>query len=121
MQALLDSCPLIRRKSAPKSQEVIRFRSLGSTPVSEFRPLVLNAFGKTLGTKGRHMFENLSDRLSGVFDGLNKQATLSDEDVSLALREVRVALLEADVSLPIARDFVKAFKPRHRAKPLPNP
>lgn len=56
------------------------------------------------------MFENLSDRLSGVFDGLNKQATLSDEDVSLALREVRVALLEADVSLPIARDFVKAVQ-----------
>jgi len=56
------------------------------------------------------MFENLSDRLSGVFDGLNKQATLSDEDVSLALREVRVALLEADVSLPIARDFVKAIQ-----------
>ena len=56
------------------------------------------------------MFENLSDRLSGVFDGLNKQATLSDEDVSLALREVRVALLEADVSLPVARDFVKAIQ-----------
>ena len=56
------------------------------------------------------MFENLSDRLSGVFDGLNKQATLSDEDVSLALREVRVALLEADVSLPVARDFVKAVQ-----------
>jgi len=54
------------------------------------------------------MFENLSDRLSGVFGKLTKQGALSDEDVSTALREVRVALLEADVSLPVARDFIKA-------------
>ncbi len=52
------------------------------------------------------MFENLSERLSGVFDRLTKQGSLSDEDVKTALREVRVALLEADVSLPVARDFV---------------
>ncbi|SPJ24459.1 signal recognition particle protein [Palleronia abyssalis] len=56
------------------------------------------------------MFENLSDRLSGVFDRLTKQGALSDEDVKTALREVRVALLEADVSLPVARDFVKAVQ-----------
>ncbi len=56
------------------------------------------------------MFENLSERLSGVFDKLTKQGALSDEDVSVALREVRVALLEADVSLSVARDFVKAIK-----------
>ncbi len=53
------------------------------------------------------MFENLSERLSGVFDRLTKQGALSEEDVKTALREVRVALLEADVSLPVARDFVK--------------
>ncbi|MCB1354145.1 MAG: signal recognition particle protein [Rhodobacteraceae bacterium] len=53
------------------------------------------------------MFENLSDRLSGVFGKLTKQGALSDEDISTALREVRVALLEADVSLPVARDFIK--------------
>ena len=53
------------------------------------------------------MFENLSERLSGVFDRLTKQGALSDEDVKTALREVRVALLEADVSLPVARDFVR--------------
>ncbi len=52
------------------------------------------------------MFENLSDRLSGVFGKLTKQGALSDEDVATALREVRVALLEADVSLPVARDFI---------------
>ncbi|WP_412506529.1 signal recognition particle protein [Roseovarius sp. SYSU LYC5161] len=53
------------------------------------------------------MFENLSERLSGVFDRLTKQGSLSEEDVKTALREVRVALLEADVSLPVARDFIK--------------
>ena len=56
------------------------------------------------------MFENLSQRLSGVFDRLTKQGALSEDDVKTALREVRVALLEADVSLPVARDFVKAVQ-----------
>ena len=56
------------------------------------------------------MFESLSDRLSGVFDKLTKQGALSEADVSTALREVRVALLEADVSLAVARDFVKAVQ-----------
>ncbi|WP_050527748.1 signal recognition particle protein [Pseudorhodobacter aquimaris] len=53
------------------------------------------------------MFENLSERLGGVFDRLTKQGALTEDDVSTALREVRVALLEADVSLAVARDFVK--------------
>ncbi|GGM04308.1 signal recognition particle protein [Pseudooceanicola nanhaiensis] len=56
------------------------------------------------------MFENLSERLSGVFDRLTKQGALSEDDVKTALREVRVALLEADVSLPVAREFVKAVQ-----------
>ncbi|MEX5727460.1 signal recognition particle subunit SRP54 [Rhodovulum iodosum] len=56
------------------------------------------------------MFESLSDRLSGVFDRLTKQGALSEDDVKTALREVRVALLEADVSLPVARDFVKSVQ-----------
>ncbi|MEM9707279.1 MAG: signal recognition particle protein [Pseudomonadota bacterium] len=54
------------------------------------------------------MFENLSERLGGVLDRLTKQGALSEDDVKTALREVRVALLEADVSLSVARDFVKA-------------
>ncbi|MCB2109733.1 MAG: signal recognition particle protein [Defluviimonas sp.] len=58
------------------------------------------------------MFENLSERLGGVFDRLTKQGALSEDDVKTALREVRVALLEADVSLPVARDFVKAVEAR---------
>jgi signal recognition particle subunit SRP54 len=53
------------------------------------------------------MFENLSERLGGVFDRLTKQGALTEADVETALREVRVALLEADVSLAVARDFVK--------------
>ncbi|WP_373355717.1 signal recognition particle protein [Pseudoroseicyclus sp. CXY001] len=56
------------------------------------------------------MFENLSDRLGGVFDRLTKQGALSEDDVRTAMREVRVALLEADVSLPVARNFIKAVE-----------
>jgi signal recognition particle subunit SRP54 len=53
------------------------------------------------------MFENLSERLGGVFDRLTKQGALTEADVTTALREVRTALLEADVSLPVTRDFVR--------------
>ncbi|MDE0968094.1 MAG: signal recognition particle protein [Octadecabacter sp.] len=56
------------------------------------------------------MFESLSDRLSGVFDRLTKQGALSEDNVKTALREVRIALLEADVSLSVARDFIKAVQ-----------
>ena len=56
------------------------------------------------------MFESLSERLGSVFDRLTKQGALSEADVDTALREVRVALLDADVSLAVARDFVKAVK-----------
>ena len=56
------------------------------------------------------MFENLSQRLSGVFDRLTKQGALSEDDVRTAMREVRVALLEADVSLEVARQFIKAVE-----------
>ena len=56
------------------------------------------------------MFESLSDRLGGVLGKLTRQGALREEDVSSALREVRVALLEADVSLPVARDFVERVR-----------
>jgi len=52
------------------------------------------------------MFENLSERLGGVFDRLTRQGALTEADVATALREVRTALLEADVALPVARDFI---------------
>ncbi|OWY15699.1 signal recognition particle protein [Thioclava sp. JM3] len=56
------------------------------------------------------MFESLSERLGGVFDRLTKQGALSADDVKTAMREVRVALLEADVSLPVARQFIKSVE-----------
>ena len=56
------------------------------------------------------MFESLSERLSGVFDKLTRQGALSEADVSGALREVRLALLDADVALPVARDFIEAVR-----------
>ena len=52
------------------------------------------------------MFDSLSDRLGGVFDKLRGRGALSEADVRSAMREVRVALLEADVALPVAREFV---------------
>ena len=52
------------------------------------------------------MFESLSDRLSGVFDKLRGRGALTEADVRAAMREVRVALLEADVALPVVKSFV---------------
>jgi signal recognition particle subunit SRP54 len=52
------------------------------------------------------MFDSLSDRLSGVFDRLRGRGALTEADVRGAMREVRIALLEADVALPVVREFV---------------
>ena len=52
------------------------------------------------------MFDKLSDRLGGVFDRLRGRGALNEADVREAMREVRVALLEADVALPVVRDFI---------------
>ena len=54
------------------------------------------------------MFDNLSDRLGNVFDRLRGRGALSEQDVREAMREVRVALLEADVALPVVRRFIDA-------------
>jgi signal recognition particle subunit SRP54 len=54
------------------------------------------------------MFDSLSDRLGGVFDRLRGRGALREDDVREAMREVRVALLEADVALPVVRRFVDA-------------
>lgn len=58
------------------------------------------------------MFESLTERLGDVFDRLKRRGALSEEDVAAAMREVRVALLEADVALPIVRDFIAAVQER---------
>jgi signal recognition particle subunit SRP54 len=52
------------------------------------------------------MFDSLSDRLSSVFDRLRGRGALNEADVRAAMREVRIALLEADVALPVVREFV---------------
>lgn len=54
------------------------------------------------------MFDTLSDRLGGVFDRLRGRGALKEEDVRAAMREVRIALLEADVALPVVRRFIDA-------------
>ena len=56
------------------------------------------------------MFDSLSNRLNDVFDRLRRHGALSEEDVNVALREIRVALLEADVALPVVKDFVNAVR-----------
>lgn len=56
------------------------------------------------------MFDALTDRLSSVFDGLTGRGALSEKDVSNAMREIRVALLEADVALPVVKDFIAKVK-----------
>jgi signal recognition particle subunit SRP54 len=56
------------------------------------------------------MFESLSNRLNDVFDRLRRHGALSEDDVAAALREIRIALLEADVALPVVKDFVNAVR-----------
>ena len=58
------------------------------------------------------MFESLSDKLGGVFGKLTNSGKLSEKDIDAALREVRLALLEADVDFKVARTFVKTVKER---------
>ncbi len=58
------------------------------------------------------MFESLTERLGGVFRRLGRHGRLSESDVDAALREVRMALLEADVNFKVARDFVARVRER---------
>ena len=60
------------------------------------------------------MFETLSDRLDKVFTGLRGKGRLTDADIDATAREIRLALLEADVALPVVKDFVEAVKERAR-------
>ena len=52
------------------------------------------------------MFENLTNKLGRVFNSLKKRGALTEKDVDEALKDVRIALLEADVSLEIVKDFI---------------
>jgi signal recognition particle subunit SRP54 len=56
------------------------------------------------------MFDTLGNRLNEVFDRLRGRGALSEDDVGEAMREIRIALLEADVALPVVRDFIAAVR-----------
>ena len=58
------------------------------------------------------MFDSLQSRLGGVFDGIRGRGALSEADVELALKEVRAALLDADVALPVVTSFIDKVRPR---------
>ena len=58
------------------------------------------------------MFESLSDRLTGALSGLRGKGRLTDADIDATAREIRLALLEADVSLPVVRAFIARIKDR---------
>ena len=58
------------------------------------------------------MFDSLTERLGEVFEGLKRRGALSEADVNAALREVRVALLEADVALPVVKTFIDGVRGR---------
>ena len=58
------------------------------------------------------MFESLSERLNAVFRRIQGRGKLSEDDVNEALREVRRALLEADVSLPVVKEFIAHIRER---------
>jgi signal recognition particle subunit SRP54 len=58
------------------------------------------------------MFESLSSRLGDVFDRLKRRGALREADVEAALRDIRIALLEADVALPVVKDFIGAIRER---------
>ncbi len=56
------------------------------------------------------MFENLSDKLQRVFKTLRGQGTLTEENIAEALKEIRVALLEADVNLKVVNDLIEHIR-----------
>ncbi|RMF50079.1 MAG: signal recognition particle protein [Chloroflexota bacterium] len=58
------------------------------------------------------MFESLTNKLQEIFERLGRRGVLTEADVDVALREVRLALLEADVALPVAKDFIKRVRER---------
>ena len=56
------------------------------------------------------MFNNLSNKLSDIFNKISNRGVLSEEDVNATMREIRIALLEADVALPVVKEFINKVK-----------
>src|SRR6266516_1655954 len=78
------------------------------------RPDSLDSRSVFLPEDGRNVFETLSDRLTQVFSSLRSRGRLSEADIDATCREIRIALLEADVALPVVRQFVARVKERAR-------
>ncbi len=110
---------LTGRRGASKSHPEFSAALPGALPRGPAR-LRRFAHGRVLHWAGRrkdsghraYMFDSLTSRLGDVFDKLTRRGALSESDVTAALREVRVALLEADVALPVVRDFIERVKER---------
>ena len=60
--------------------------------------------------KREHMFNTLADRLAAIFDKLRGRGVLTEEMVDTAMREIKIALLEADVALPVVKSFISSVK-----------
>ena len=56
------------------------------------------------------MFSSLSNKLTDIFTRLKKRGVLTEADIDAVMREVRIALLEADVALPVVKDFIASLK-----------
>lgn len=84
---------------------MLGFRYEASPDVSHYRHFILNYLAEE-----KVMFESLSQRISQICDRLRGRGSLTEEDVSLAMREIRIALLEADVALPVVRTFIEHVK-----------
>ena len=77
-----------------------------STLVSEGSPT------SAIGVACNKMFENLTNKLENIFSKLKKAPSLTEEQVNSGLKEIRQALLEADVALPVAKEFIANIKPK---------
>lgn len=66
-------------------------------------------------------FDSLSEKLQDAFKSLKGKGKITEEDVNLALRQVRTALLEADVNFMVAKDFVKSIKEKALGKRCSDP
>ena len=77
-----------------------------STLVSEGSPT------SAIGVACYKMFENLTNKLENIFSKLKSAPSLTEEQVDSGLKEISLALLEADVALPVAKEFIANIKPK---------
>ncbi len=123
-QALLAVLPTPEPKKPPRRRELTRDPGSPAVCRSAGRPhprLRVDRSGYpgaqycpcSRQTAGAHsVFESLSDRLTGVLKDLRGKGRLSDADIDATCREIRLALLDADVALPVVRSFIKKIKER---------